>query len=322
MSLPWVEKYRPSSLDKIISHNEITSTLKNLIDSSRVPHMIFYGPSGTGKTTTILACAREIYGSDVNSMVLELNGSDDRGINVVREQIKEFSSTNNFLAQCNKLKLVILDEADSMTYDAQFALRRVIENNTTNTRFCFVCNYITKIIPGIQSRCIIFKFSPISHTQHIDHIKMICRDEHVNITEQCIHEIVKISEGDMRRSINLLQALHLANNENADNIIDINELYNTTGHPSPVVKEGIINTVINNDIYNGYTKLLSIKQENNLCVNDILKELTEYVLQLNISNIKMSKLLIQMAKIETYLANNVNDDIQLGGIVACIKQHL
>ena len=166
--LPWVEKYRPENFDTIISHNHIINVLTNLINNNHLPHIIFYGPPGTGKTTTILAAARKLYGSKYKSMILELNGSDDRGISVVREQIKDFSSTTSKISNIfqshnsiSDVKLIILDEADSMTFDAQFALRRVIELYTETTRFCLICNYLTKIIPALISRCMLFRFAPL-----------------------------------------------------------------------------------------------------------------------------------------------------------------
>jgi replication factor C subunit 3/5 len=268
-----------------------------------------------------MACAREIYGNETNSMVLELNGSDDRGINVVREQIKEFSSTGNFIHNRDKLKLVVLDEADSMTYDAQFALRQMIENYANNTRFCFICNYITKIIPGIQSRCVPFSFSPIHDAAHKQHIMSIIAAEHgTSITERCVEEIVKISEGDMRKSINVLQALFLS--VQTDNKhLDTNDLYQVIGYPNPTVKHNIIDCILNNDISTAFEGIQSIKQEHNLCVHDILKELVEFVIHSDVSNVKMARIISEFAKIEKYLANNVNEDIQLGGIIGVMKLH-
>lgn len=314
-TIPWVEKYRPQQLNDVISHQHIISTLRNLIKNNKLPHTIFYGPSGTGKTSTILACAREIYGDAVNAMILELNGSDDRGINIVREQIKDFSSTNNYLFS-NPLKLVILDEVDSMTYDAQFALRQVIENNVSNTRFCFICNYITKIIPGIQSRCVAFNFSPISDGVHLQHIKDIIKKENMTVTDECAKEMIKIAEGDMRKSLNVLQALYLANLQKK---IDINELYQIIGYPNPSIKNEIIDTILDNNISDAYSMITALRKNNNLCVQDILKELVEYVINSGLNNIKMARILSELAKIETYLANNVNEDVQMGAIIAAIK---
>ncbi|KAI9299613.1 YNL290Wp-like protein [Cunninghamella echinulata] len=165
-NLPWVEKYRPKSLDQVVSHEEITDTLKTFMERNRLPHLLFYGPPGTGKTTTILACARQIYGEKFQSSILELNASDDRGIDVVREQIKNFASTRTIYS--SGFKLIILDECDNMTNQAQSALRRVIEKYTKNVRFCIICNYVSKIIPAIQSRCTRFRFSPLALEQ-VDH---------------------------------------------------------------------------------------------------------------------------------------------------------
>jgi replication factor C subunit 3/5 len=154
INLPWVEKYRPSALQELISHEDIIKTIRKFISEDKLPHLLFYGPPGTGKTSTILACAKEIYSTkECNSMVLELNASDDRGINVVRGQILNFASTRTIFN--SGYKLVILDEADSMTNDAQNALRRIIEKFTENVRFCLICNYLSKIIPALQSRYVL-----------------------------------------------------------------------------------------------------------------------------------------------------------------------
>ena len=162
-ALPWVEKYRPKEMSDLVSHEQIIGTITKLIDAGKLPHLMLYGPPGTGKTSTILACAHKLYGKHFSSMVLELNASDDRGIDVVREQIKEFASTRQMFSSAPKL--IVLDEADNMTNPAQFSLRRVIEKFTRNARFCIICNYASKIIPALQSRCTRFRFAPLSKEQ-------------------------------------------------------------------------------------------------------------------------------------------------------------
>jgi len=171
-SLPWVEKYRPNSLDELIAHEEIIQILNKLIDSNKLPHLLFHGPPGTGKTSTIIACAKKMYGSNYASMALELNASDDRGIDVVRDQIKEFAGTKKLFS--SGVKLIILDEADAMTNEAQSALRRVIEKYTSNTRFCLICNYVNKIMPALQSRCTRFRFAPLRPEQITSRLQDIC----------------------------------------------------------------------------------------------------------------------------------------------------
>lgn len=324
-TLPWVEKYRPDTLEGVVSHDDIINTLTNIISNKKIPHMIFYGPPGTGKTTTILACAKQIYGEDYRNMILELNGSDERGINVVREQIKEFSSSNymmgqllgiNYKNETTNMKLVILDEADSMTYDAQFALRRVIENHISNTRFCLICNYLTKIIPALQSRCSIFKFKPINLERHLNHIQNIANKENVNITTECLNHIVDLAEGDMRKSINILQSLYLAY---PNKIIDISLLYQIIGYPHPIEYNTIMkNILIETNIKDAYNTILKFKNQKNLSVNDILKELTAFIINSNIPNIKLANILDKLAKIEVHLTGNVNQDVQLAAIISTI----
>lgn len=322
IDLPWVEKYRPDDLSNIISHVDILNTLNNLINNNKLPHLIFYGPPGTGKTTTILACAKKIYGENYKSIILELNGSDERGISVVREHIKEFSNTQIMLSQIMnikcKYKLVILDEADSMTIDAQFALRRVIENCSNNTRFCIICNYLTKIIPGIQSRCAVLKFSPIHIDDHYKYVNNIINLEKINITDDCINNIIKIAEGDMRKSINILQSLFLIN---SNNIIITKDLYKMIGYLEPDKSIEMMNYLFEKKNLNEiYTTILKFKEKYNLSINDILKELSQFLLKnTNLSTSKLIEIFDKLAQIEVYLTNNVNQDIQLCAIISALK---
>lgn len=195
-----MEKYRPSNLDEMISHGEIISTSRlwypvsggihslhrvvlafvhfsvgHFIEKKQLPHLLFYGPPGTGKTSTILACAKQLYNpAQFKTMVMELNASDDRGIDVVRQQILNFASTRTVFGN---FKLIILDEADSMTNDAQNALRRIIEKYTENVRFGIICNYLSKIIPAVQSRCTRFRFGPLTPEQILPRLDNIIAKE-------------------------------------------------------------------------------------------------------------------------------------------------
>jgi len=323
-NLPWVEKYRPDQIENIISHKEILNTLKTLMDKNNFPHVILYGPPGTGKTTTILACAKHMFGPSYSNMVLELNGSDDRGINVVREQIKDFSQSDLFsneIFNVNKKnhKLVILDEADSMTYDAQFALRRVIETYTNTTRFCLICNYSTKIIPSLQSRCITFRFSPIPVEEHISHIEKIVQLESMNVDLNVIKEIIRLSDGDMRKSLNVLQSLYMTCGQEQ---IDMCSLYRNIGYPLPEEKQEIINKILTLDLAAAYTYVKKIELEKSLSLNDILGDLVQHILTHKVfTPIKKARILSALGEIEFYLSGNINSSIQLGAIISVIKSY-
>lgn len=217
-SLPWVEKYRPDTLDDVSGHQDILATINRFVDSNRLPHLLLYGPPGTGKTSTILALARRIYGAkNVRQMVLELNASDDRGIDVVREQIKTFASTKQIFTSVPKtgdgpslasFKLIVLDEADAMTAVAQMALRRIMEKYTANTRFCIIANYTHKLSPALLSRCTRFRFSPLKEPDIRRIVDLVIDKEDIKIEPGAVDSLVKLSKGDMRRALNVLQACH------------------------------------------------------------------------------------------------------------------
>ena len=179
---PWVEKYRPQALQDIVSHEEIIRTLETFLSQGMLPHLLFYGPPGTGKTSTILACARRLYRPrEFGSMVLELNASDDRGIGTVRGAILNFASTRAIFS--SGFKLVVLDEADAMTRDAQNALRRIMEKYTENVRFCLVCNCLQRVIPAIQSRCTRFRFGPLDPELMVRCVRKVSESENIPLPD-------------------------------------------------------------------------------------------------------------------------------------------
>ena len=227
VNLPWVEKYRPNALAELISHEDIISTIRTFISQDKLPHLLFYGPPGTGKTSTILACAKEIYSpKQFNSMVLELNASDDRGIDIVRGQIMNFASTRTIFS--SGYKLIILDEADAMTNDAQNALRRIIEKFTENVRFCMICNYLGKIIPALQSRCTRFRFGPLGTEQILPRLEHVAQSEGVEMAGDGKEALMRLSQGDMRKVINIMQSCAMAW---AGETITEDIVYTCVGHP-------------------------------------------------------------------------------------------
>lgn len=309
-TIPWIEKYRPHNINDIVYHDDIRNTLKKLINNKKFPHTIFFGPPGTGKTSTILACAREIYGEGYKTMVLELNGSDDRGIKVIREQIKGFSEYNQLF--CRGVKLVILDEADSMTYDAQFALRRVIENYTHNTRFCLICNYISKLIPALQSRCITFRFSNIDKECSLIKLKEVIKQEKIKYDEEGLNTIIEICKGDMRKCINLLQSVSMATG-------DVNEInvYKCSGEPTSEVFKNLLNYLTQNSFAETYNYINNIRLEYSMSLIDLIKRIDKFILNLSLSSNQLSTLIRDLSEIENNLSNGGTDEIQLGSMIAC-----
>lgn len=248
---PWVEKYRPNNINDIVHHEFIIQNLKNSIKSNNLPHMLFYGPSGIGKTSTIVSLAKTLYGEEnYKKKILELNASDERGIKVIREKVKMFaqqsiktstSSSNLQENQNLQYKIIILDEADTMTSDAQAALRCIIEKYSNMTRFCLICNHVSKIIEPIASRCAKYRFSNISEKSIKDKLKIIIEKEKVNIDEDELDLLINLSDGDLRKSINYLQYYSIINDNNKVLTKEekINKINNICGIPEQIIIDNL-----------------------------------------------------------------------------------
>jgi len=313
INLPWVEKYRPNALKELISHEDIISTIRTFISQDKLPHLLFYGPPGTGKTSTILACAKELYTpQEFSSMVLELNASDARGIGVVRGQILNFASTRTFM---NKgYKLIILDEADAMTNDAQNALRRIIEKYTENVRFCLICNYLSNIIPAIQSRCTRFRFGPLHVDQIMPRLEHVAQSENVNLTETGKEALIRLAKGDMRKVINILQSCSMAFDEVSEDTV-----YTCVGHP---LRSDIVNIVtwsLNESFSIAYANIDKLRTMKGLSLQDIITEVHLYIHRIELPAEVRIHLLIKLSELEQRLMSGTNERIQLGSFLSAFQ---
>lgn len=319
--LPWVERFRPQKLDDVISHEINVSTLKKLIKKNNMPHLLLSGPPGTGKTSTIMACMKELYGINYPIMVLEINASEERGIEVVRKKIKDFVTTKGFFSegkQYSAYKMVILDEADAMTPDAQSMLISMIEKYSMNIRFCLICNYAKKISPAIQSRCKTLKFSPLDNKSISKKLKDIAKITKIKLTDDGIDTLIKISKGDMRRVLNILQVTSMIYSEiNSDNIT------NCIGYPTEKNMNIIYESLIKDKFNDCYDKIGKIISTNDYSINDIITELTNIILDRFINNkieqSKFIKIISFMREIEMNLTVCPNEMIQLTGLIGSFR---
>lgn len=310
---PWVEQYRPMKLADVVNQTEIISRLKQFIKDKAMPHLIFAGPAGTGKTTCALVMVREIYGRKMtpNITFLELNASDERGINVIRTIIKDFAKAKPPLDI--PFKILILDEADNMTSPAQQALRRTMEKYTRNCRMILICNYSNKIILPIQSRAVVFRFSKLSDNDIKERLKFIVAKENIKIDESGLNALIKVSRGDLRRAINYLQSSStLSDDINEDIILRI------AGEvPSEEIKK-ILNYSIKGELQLAKLTLDKLIREYGLSGNNLIRQMHREVYNLKISEEQKIEIIKILAEIEYRLSQGGTEIIQLNALIAKI----
>lgn len=304
----WVEKYRPEKISSIINQKEVIGSLKSLLkNTSEMPHLMFSGSAGVGKTTTAMCLAREILGDHWKDHTLELNASDERGINMVRDRVKKFARFSGWDTKI-PFKIIILDEADEMTSDAQTALRRIIEDTARYCRFILIANNISKIIEPLQSRCAVFKFTRISEDEIISHLEEICKKEKIKFDQKGLKTIYDYSEGDMRHSINILQATASLGVVSESNV-------KSSAGLSKVSDVGeILKLAIAGKLSEARNKMIEIIKVYGMSESDFLKYLNEE--SYKIKTTKIDEILESIAKYDYRLIVGANPEIQLSALLA------
>lgn len=307
----WTEKYRPKLLKDVVGQEANISRLQNMVNKRSLTHCIFSGPAGTGKTTSALCIAHELYGDSWKNNFLELNASDERGIDTIRTKVKDFARTVPM--DGHSFKIIYLDEADALTKDAQHALRRTMEKYTETARFILACNWFSKIIPPIQSRAAIFRFSPIPASKVVDYLKKIAKSEGLTITDKALELIVYQAEGDLRKAINTLQTAWLRTS-----MSDVTEetILSVTSSANPDQVRGMIESAVAGDFEAARKTLLALIVEQGLSGEDIIKEVHKQIFNLNIETKKKISMLAKVGDYEFRLSEGANPLVQLEAMLA------
>lgn len=303
----WVEKYRPSKLSEVVDQTEIIGSLEALIkDPTDMPHLMFSGSAGVGKTTTALCIAKQILGEYSKDYTLELNASDERGIGMVREKVKKFSRYAGMVDV--PFKIIILDEADEMTADAQTALRRIIEDTAKYCRFILIANNISKIIEPIQSRCATFKFTTIPEEDMINHLENIAKKEKIKVDKKGLKAIYDYSEGDLRHAINLMQATASIGEISEDNVKTSAGLTKTSD------VDDVLKMALSGKIIDAREKMIELIKVYGMSESDFLKYLNSAVFKTK--HEKLSDILEVIAKYDYRILVGANPEIQLSALLA------
>jgi replication factor C small subunit len=303
----WTEKYRPKSLDEVIDQRHVIGILKAWVKDGSVPNMLFAGPAGVGKTTIALALAHDLFGDTWHSNFQETNASDERGINIVRGRIKEFAKMKPLGAD---FKIIFLDESDSLTPEAQQALRRTIESFAGATRFILSCNYSSRIIEPIQSRCAVFRFRGLSEDAVREYLDRVAKGEGLSIPDDAAKAIYEISEGDLRRATNLLQAAAALGNITKDGVYDV------ASQARPDDIREAMNLALTGRFPDARKKLYDLLLTQGLSGDDIVRSIHKETFGLDIPEQAKLELIEKIGETEFRLNQGGTPEVQLEALLA------
>jgi replication factor C small subunit len=304
----WVEKYRPRTLKEVVGQDEVIARLSSYAEMKNVPHLLFSGPPGTGKTASAIALTRDLFGENWRDNFIEMNASDERGIDVVRHKIKEFARTAPIGAP---FKIIFLDEADALTADAQAALRRTMEMFSRICRFILSCNYVSRIIEPIQSRCAVFKFRPISQEAMRKRLLEICKMEGIKITDDGLEALLYVANGDFRRAINALQGAAVLGEK-----IDAEAIYQITATAHPEEIEELLSTALEGRFMEARDMLDKLMIEYGMSGEDIVLQLFKEILSSSMDE-RMKVLLVdKLGEIDFRLTEGAHERVQIDAYLA------
>ena len=305
----WTEKYRPSNLSEVVGQTPITDRLKNYVKERSMPHLLFAGPAGTGKTTCALALAKELFGELWKHNLHELNASDERGIDVVRGKIKEFARTAP-LGE-DGFKIIFLDEADALTGAAQAALRRTMEKYSRTCRFVMSCNFSSKIIDPIQSRCAVFRFRPLKAEDVERYLKFVAVKEELNIDKEAYESLTYLAQGDLRRAINGLQMAAAANVDITPDVV-----YQAVAAARPEEVKEALEMSLNNNFAGARERLDTLQITYGLAGEDVLRQMHRTVRDLEVPDTIKVQMIEKLAEADFRLSEGANARIQIEAVIA------
>ncbi|MBT4651354.1 replication factor C small subunit [Candidatus Woesearchaeota archaeon] len=309
----WTEKYRPQTFGEVKGQEEIVSKVKAFVSTGSMPHLLFSGPAGVGKTTLSLVIAKELFGENWKQNVLELNASDERGIDVVRVKVKDFARTKSIGNV--PFKLIYLDESDALTKEAQQALRRTMENYTRTCRFILSCNYSSKIIDPIQSRCAVFRFKPLSEENIFEMINKIASEENLQIDEEAKKALFEVTEGDCRRLENVMQSCSATG---SNNVITAENVYSMASVAKPKEVKEILEVAAKGDFLDSRKKLLSLMLDYGLSGLDVIKQIQREIWNLELEDRKKVELVDKCGEIEFRMVEGSDEYVQLESFLAFV----
>lgn len=309
--IPWTEKYRPVKIREIAGQKAVVERLEAYVKEGNLPHLLFAGPAGVGKTTAAIAVAHELYGKNYRESFLELNASDERGIDIVRGKIKDFART--IPLEKVPFKIIFLDEADALTADAQNALRRTMEMYSNATRFIMSCNYSSKIIEPIQSRCAMFRFTSLEKDDIEKMIVHIAKSEKIHIEKDAVEALVEVGEGDMRKTINIFQSAAL----NAKKITE-KQIYLLAARAKPKEIDEVISQAYNGSFAEARKALQKLMVNYGMSGQDVLNQMYDSIVKMNIDDGKKVRLVDRVGEYNFRLSEGADERIQIAALLAQI----